>query len=84
MEVESRFSDPCIAISGMAKAATFPFFILLICYNLNTVFQNSLLVKYADDFCLLHYLMSDGDDRFSENFSDIKAWASVYGFVINW
>ena len=51
--------------------------------NLHVKSENSALVKYADDFCLLHFLRTKEDDHLQEELDNITAWSAHHGLLIN-
>lgn len=46
-------------------------------------FNNSLLVKYADDISLLHFVRNNEDDCLLEEFNHLRSWSVNHGLFLN-
>lgn len=81
---DSVLSDWYMAPSGVPQGAVLsPILFALAVNDLEVKFDNSLLVKYADDFCVLHFLRRTEDDRLQDEFDHIEAWSRNRGLRIN-
>ena len=81
---DSALSDWYTASSGVPQGGVLsPILFAIAVDDLDVKFQNSLLVKYADDFCLLHFLRRNDDDRLQDEFDHIVSWSSNCGLTIN-
>jgi hypothetical protein len=84
VKVNNVLSDWYFAPSGVPQGGVLsPLLFALTVNNLDVSFENSTLVKYADDFCLLHFLRHKDDDHLQEEFDNIRSKSMDLGLSIN-
>ena len=77
-------SQPYVATSGVPQGAVLsPILFAVAVDSLRPLFQNSILIKFADDMCLLHFVREEDDDHLSEELDNIVAWSSTHGLAFN-
>ena len=51
--------------------------------NLQPKYDNSKIVKFADDICLLHFIRDNNDDHLQEEFNHVSNWCITNGLFLN-
>ena len=46
--------------------------------------ENSIMVKFADDITLLHFIRNGADDRIVEEMQHINEWSNSHGMALNY
>lgn len=78
------FSNWYLAKSGVPQGGVLsPLLFALAIDSLEAQFDNSFIMKFADDVCLLHFLRDDEDNHLSEEFACILSWSSERGLCVN-
>lgn len=84
VKINDNFSEWYVASSGVPQGGVLsPFLFAVTVNDLEASFENSLLVKFADDMCILHFVRSLNNNCLSEEFQRIKQWSSKRGLHIN-
>ena len=72
------------APSGVPQGSVLaPFLFALTINDLRPKHNNSVLVKFADDLCLLHFLRHSNDDKLQEELECITSWTNNNGMKWN-
>ena len=70
--------------SGVPQGSVLgPILFCLALDNLKAVCDNSMIVKYADDVLLLHFVRHTSDDRLQKEFDNILTWSSSSHLPLN-
>ena len=71
-------------VSGVPQGSIIgPILFSLVIDSFNTVYDNSIVVKYADDLTIVHFLSKESDDRLQEEIDNIYLWSSDNNLCIN-
>ena len=80
----NSFSQPYISTSGVPQGGVLsPIIFAQAVDSLKPCFENSVIVKFADDICLLHFVRNATDDHLSEELENIISWSSQHGLLFN-
>jgi len=60
-----------------------PLLFSLVMDKLKPFAENSCMIKFADDICLLHFIREENEDRLSDEFENIIAWSEKHGLCLN-
>ncbi len=84
VKVNNTYSEWYTANSGVPQGGVLsPLLFALAVNEIDALCDNSILVKYADDFCLLHFMRREEDDRLLEEFQHLSRRANDLGLVLN-
>lgn len=71
-------------VSGVPQGSIIgPILFSLVIDSFNTVYDNSIVVKYADDLTIVHFLSKESDDRLQEEIDNLYLWSSANNLCIN-
>ena len=72
-------------VSGVPQGSVLsPLLFALSVDSLQPKFENSIMVKFADDVSLLHFIRNEEDDRLSEELNHITNWSCAHGMGLNY
>ena len=60
-----------------------PLLFSMVVDSLSVVHSNSSIVKYADDFSILHFVRDSSDDRMQSEWDNILSWSQKIGLPVN-
>ena len=60
-----------------------PILFSLVVDSFTTVFDNSIVVKYADDLTIIDFIRNEDDDRLQEEINNISLWAASKSLSVN-
>ena len=79
-----KLSDWYETKSGVPQGSVLaPFLFAVSIDSLQPLFSNSLIVKFADDVCLLHFIRKNEDDRLLDELDHISTWCEENGLTLN-
>ena len=77
-------SDWFHASSGVPQGSTLaPFLFAVVINSLKPKLNNSMIIKFADDIAVLHFVRHNSDDNLSEEFKHISRWSVEHGLQLN-
>jgi hypothetical protein len=80
----STISSWVDVISGVPQGSVLgPFLFAAIIDSLCPLHTNSLMIKYADDVTLLHFVRSPEEDRLAEEWENASSWCSNHQLIPN-
>lgn len=82
--VNGSLSDWVSVTSGVPQGSVLgPLLFCVVLDNLSPRNDNSVMIKYADDVSILHFVRSPGDDCLQSEWDHITSWASTTGLPVN-
>jgi hypothetical protein len=82
--VNGKSSDYVSIVSGVPQGSIIgPILFSLVIDSFTTVCDNSIVVKYADDLTILHFLRDESDDRLQDEVDNISSWSVTNNLSIN-
>ena len=84
VKVNGNLSDGYEATSGVPQGGVLsPILFALTVDSLKPRFENSCIVKFADDMCLLHFIRDGNGDFLADELQHIITWSSEKGLHFN-
>ena len=78
------FSDWFVAHSGVPQGSVLaPLLFAFAIDNLEPKYDNSMLIKFADDICLLHFIRNSNEDNLQDQLNHISNWCCSNGLSLN-
>lgn len=84
VKIHEKLSDWYSPSSGVPQGGVLsPILFAIAIDSLEACTDNSLLIKFADDICLLHFVRENSDDRLSAELEQIISWSTKNGLQFN-
>lgn len=85
VKVGCDFSDWTVILSGVPQGSIIgPLFFAAVIDSLQPVQENSLIIKYADDVTLLHFVRDQADDHTQIEWENLENWSNDKGLKLNY
>ena len=84
VKINNKFSNWIEAKSGVPQGSVLaPLLFAFTIDNLEPKHTNSMIIKFADDVCLLHFIRNCSDDHLQDELNHISSWCSSNGLALN-
>jgi hypothetical protein len=82
--VNNKFSEWVSVSSGVPQGSVLgPFLFCLAVDSLQPVCDNSIIIKYADDISILHFIREPSDDNLQQEWDNIVSWSQASHLPLN-